>query len=62
MNEKVFPVMLSVPKAKAQSGLPEYLLRKLCKEGKIKCIRTGNKFLINSDSLIAYLNEGDPQA
>ena len=59
-DEGKFPVMLSVPKAAEVSHLPQHLLRQLCKDGKVKHIRTGNKFLINSNSLIDYLNEGDP--
>lgn len=53
------PKMLTIKQASAASGLTEYRLRELCKQKKIVCILCGNKYLINLDRLIDYLNRGD---
>ena len=53
------PKMLTIKQASAASGLTEYRLRELCKHRKIVCILCGNKYLINLDRLIDYLNRGD---
>lgn len=58
-GERKIPVMLTVDKASEVSGLTKYRLRQLCKEKKIVCILCGNKYLINLDRLIDYLNRGD---
>ena len=41
------------------TDLTEYCIRRLAKEGRIGSIRTGSKILINFDSLIQLLSEGD---
>ncbi len=56
---KNMPVMARIKKASELSGITEYRLRQLCKEGKIVCVRCGNRFLINMDRLADYLNTGD---
>lgn len=38
-----------------KSGLTEYLVRKLANYKKIRSFKTGNKLLIDFDSLMAYL-------
>ncbi len=53
------PKMLTIEKASEASGLTKYRLRELCKQKKIVCILCGNKYLINLDRLIDYLNRGD---
>ena len=53
------PVMVTVDKASDATGITKYRLREWCKEKRITCIRCGNRFLINLDKLIEYLNEGD---
>ncbi len=56
---KNMPVMVRIKQASEMSGITEYRLRQLCKEGKIVCMHCGNRFLINIDRLIDYLNTGD---
>ena len=53
-----FPRMLKVSEASEQSGLSPYALRKLCRTGKVRFVCTGSRWLINADSLSAFL-EGD---
>ena len=60
MNEaKQIPTMLTIEKASALTGITKYRLRELCKGKKIVCILCGNKYLINLDRLIDFLNRGD---
>lgn len=56
---RTVPVMLTIEKAAAMTGITKYRLRELCKARKIVCILCGNKYLINMDRLIDYLNKGD---
>ena len=56
---RTVPVMLTIEKAAAMTGITKYRLRELCKSRKIVCILCGNKYLINMDRLIDYLNKGD---
>ena len=39
-----------------QTALTEWYIRQLCREKKIICYGSGNKSLVNLDSLINYLN------
>lgn len=41
------------------SGLSDYLIRKLANSYKIRSFKTGNKILIDYDSLMAYLRSED---
>lgn len=41
------------------AGLAVYYVRKLVLQGKVKYVRSGLKYLVNVDSLIAYLTNGD---
>lgn len=53
------PKMLTIEQAAKLTGITKYRLRELCKQRKIVCILCGNKYLINLDRLIDYLNRGD---
>ena len=53
------PVMLTIEQASEKTGITKYRLREWCKENKITCVRCGNRFLINLDKLITFLNEGE---
>lgn len=60
MNETIrFPCMLTIREAARQAGLTEYLVRQLCRAGRVRYVVTGHRWLINADSLAAYLNAGD---
>lgn len=53
------PVMWKLQEAADKTGLSYYYLRNLCLQGKIIHVKSGNKYLINADKLIEYLNNGD---
>ena len=61
-NTAVNPNMLSVKKAAAKFGISEYIMRNLCRAGKVRFVCAGNRWLVNMDSLAAYFNEGDDPA
>lgn len=50
------PRMVPIKTASRESGISYDRIRKLCLTGKIVFIRSGNKFLINMDRFIDYLN------
>lgn len=60
------PKMLSIEEAynlsrELQIGLSKNYIRQLCKQGKIACIRIGErKLLLNWNSLLEYLNTPQP--
>lgn len=53
------PVMKTIKEASELTGVSYDYLRKLCLQKKIIHIRAGNKFLINMERLIDYLNQGE---
>ena len=55
----VIPKMKSISEASKIVGLTKYHVRKLVLQDKIKYVRSGVKYLVNVDSLINYLNNGD---
>lgn len=59
MTETKIPVMLTIEQAAAATGITKYRLREWCREKRITCILCGNKFLINLDKLIEFLNKGE---
>ena len=38
------------------TAVTENFLRLLCKEGKVKHFKSGNKYLVNFDNLLEFLN------
>lgn len=50
-------IMLSLREAAAESGLSYYFLRNLCLTDAVFNVRSGNKFLINRNSLLRYIGE-----
>lgn len=49
-------------KVSPETGITEFLIRQLCKDGKIKTIIAGkSKVLVNMKSLNEYLENGDSQ-
>lgn len=61
MNEtnKTLPRMRTIRAAAAETGLAVFFVRQLVKDRKIKYVCAGRKYLVNLDSLISYLNEGE---
>ena len=53
------PTMLTIPEAAARTGLSKHYLRQLVLQGKIVYISAGRKYLINMNSLAAFLNKGE---
>ena len=45
-----------IKKSDPESSISEYFIRRLACNGKIPCIMTGRKRLINYDSLLEYLS------
>lgn len=59
MKEIQIPRMLSIAQAAKVIGLAQHYVRQLVLQGKVKFVRSGVKYLLNMDSLINYLNNGD---
>lgn len=58
-REIVIPEMKTISEASKIVGLTKYHIRQLVLQGKVKFVRSGVKYLLNMDSLITYLNNGD---
>lgn len=58
-NRTVIPEMKSISEASIIVGLTKYHVRQLVLQDKIKYVRSGVKYLLNMNSLINYLNNGD---
>lgn len=56
---KAMPIMKSLNELEELSGMPYTTLRKLCMDGKIVHIRLGNKYMVNWNKFVEYLNVGD---
>lgn len=50
------PTMLTLKESSSKTGLSYDYLRKLCLEGQIVHIKAGNKFLVNFEKLVEFLN------
>lgn len=62
-SRKRLPRVLSLRDAAEQTGLSYGFLRGLCTSGSVVCFRVGRaKWVINADSLAAYLNNGGSKA
>ncbi len=53
------PTMLTICETTELTGLTDYSIRRLIKESKIVYIKVGSKYLVNFESLVAYLNLGE---
>lgn len=56
---KNFPQMETINEASKISGLAKYRIRQMVLQNKVKYVRAGKKYLINIESLIDYLNNGE---
>ncbi len=59
MSNLTVPTMLTIPEAAERTGLSKHYLRQLVLQGKIVYISAGRKYLINMNSLAAFLNKGE---
>lgn len=50
------PTMEGIKKTAANFSLPEHFVRRLCIDGTICCVKSGNKYLINQQRFVEYLN------
>ncbi len=57
--KKFFPQMETINEASKISGLAKYRIRQMVLQNKVKYVRAGKKYLINIESLIEYLNQGE---
>lgn len=55
------PKMATINECAKTVGLAKYHIRQLVLQGKVKYVKAGKKYLINVDSLIEYLNNGEAQ-
>ena len=60
-KETTIPQMKTIKEVSKIVGLAEYHIRQLVKQNKIRFIMAGKKYLINMDSLIEYLKNGEAQ-
>lgn len=58
-QEMQIPKMLSIAQTAKVIGLTKHYVRQLVLQDKIKYVCSGVKYLVNVDSLINYLNNGD---
>ena len=61
--------MRTIPEALAEiralderSAVTPYCIRTLCKSGRVRCIYSGRKILVDLDSLLGFLNDGESGA
>lgn len=50
------PTMVTIKEASSQAGVSYDFVRKLCLQKKIVFVKAGNKYLINLEKFIAFLN------
>ena len=58
-NTMSIPTMYTINAAKQATGLSYDYIRKLCLANKIVYVRAGNKYLVNMEKLIEFLNSGE---
>lgn len=53
------PRMISLRKAAGETGLTYLLIKDLCDTGRIAYLKSGRKYLVNYQSLLAFLKTGE---
>ncbi len=62
MNKEIdIPCMITINEAAQIVKLAKYHIRQLVLQGKVKYVKTGRKYLLNLDSLVNYLKNGDTE-
>lgn len=59
MSELKAPKMLTIRQCARLTGLSYDFIQQMCRDGKLVCIRVGNRTLVNADKLVEWLNTGD---
>lgn len=54
----IIPKMRTIKQTAEETGLSYNYIRNLCLQNKIVYVRAGNKYLVNIDKLIEFLNTG----
>ena len=54
----IMPKMCTIKQTAKETGLAYNYIRNLCLQNKIVYVRDGNKYHLNVDKLIEYLNTG----
>lgn len=57
-DKNTVPRMRTIKQAAAETGVPEYFVRRLVKDKKIVHVYAGSKALVNLDRFIEFLNGG----
>lgn len=55
-EEQKIPEMIPIKEAAKRTGLSYDCVRKLCLQGKVVCVRVGQKYLVNMGKMIDFLN------
>lgn len=55
-----FPRVATIPQAAAESGVPAYRIRQLCKSGQVRSVQCGRKTLVNLSSLASWMDGAEP--
>lgn len=58
-SDVCIPRMVPIQTLADESGISYKALWQMCKQNKIVHIKSGNKFLINVDKFVEYLNAGE---
>lgn len=62
MNKEIYvPCMVTIHEAAQIVKLAKYHIRQLVLQGKVKYVKAGRKYLLNLDSLVNYLKNGDTE-
>ena len=59
IKDQIVPTMKSICECSQIAGLAKYHVRQLVLQDKIKYVKAGRKYLVNLESLIEYLNNGE---
>lgn len=59
MDNNKIPTMLTINETAKVTNLPAHYIRQLCWDNKIVYTKAGNKYLVNLERLIEYLNTQD---
>ena len=59
MEALKIPYMATIKECSQKTGMSYDHIRKLCLAGKIIYVKAGNKYLINMDRFIEFLNTGE---
>lgn len=56
--EVFVPTMLTIKELSEKTKLSKYFVRRLVLENKVQYVKSGNKYLVNYEKFLNYLNTG----